>query len=274
MEISKIHKKFDGIKMTSKSTKIPILVPTFHKMESLLTFSLELLSYTWPNHGNIYIISDRNRKSQNLDAFATKIYRFPSDYSWVKILHEGVLSFQKNNPTIEHVYLILDDLLPLTKIDEQRINKIEFAFQAENWKYLYFPHYDNVCNYNLNIDSELFSKTERDYKYFTQIGAGLINVVYLIELCQLATDMLINSPWQFEFLKPQSEHIIAKYRWPSVRDGYSKSKFINPQAIKALNYPEGVFFRKKLQRTLVNQIPKKILAFLNQKIKNFKHKYL
>ncbi|WP_197285532.1 hypothetical protein [Pedobacter sp. R20-19] len=243
-------------------------------MESLLTSSIELLSYTWPNHGNIYIISDDKLQSKKINAFAKEIYRFPAHYSWIKILHEGILSFKKNNPEIDYVYLILDDLLPLTKIDEQKIKKIEMAFLMEKWKYLYFPHYDNEYDYNLKINSELFRKTERDYKYFTQIGAGLINVSYLIKLCQLASEAKINSPWQFEFLKPQSEHIIAKYRWPSVRDGYSKSRFINPQAIEILNYQEAIFFRKRLQCTLVKQIPKRSLAFLIQKIKNFKHKYL
>lgn len=254
--------------------KIPILIPTYHRMEELLASSIELLEYTWPDHGEIYIISDDKRKNASLDVLTNNIFRFPYYYSWVKLLHEGVLLFQKNNPSTEYVYLILDDLLPLTKIDQQKINNIELAFQLQKWKYLYFPHYDNEYNYSLNINSELFSKTEKDYKYFSQIGAGLINVAHLIELCQLATKLGISSPWQFEFLKPNSEHIITRYRWPSVRDGYSKSKFVNPNAIKVLNYPQAKSFRKKLQFISIIQTPKKILAFAKQKIENFKHKRL
>lgn len=250
---------------------IPIIVPTYHKMEALLLPSIDLLEFTWPSHGKIFILSD-DLKVNNFIDDRYKTYRFPSQYSWITILYEGIKAFKKDNPNTNCVYLILDDLLPLLEVEEKRLKKIEQAFIANNWNYLYFPHYDHNYCFKISYESENFCCTDKNYQYFSQIGAGLISIDYLITLCELGIKTGIHSPWQFEFLRPNSQHHISEYRWPTVRDGFSKSKFINREAIKLLSYNEGKALRDILVAKYKKEAFKRAMAYIYQKIKNIKFK--
>ena len=252
------------------SEKIPIIIPTYHKMERFLNSALNLLQHTWPSHGPTFIFTDDIYRGQILNA--CKTFRFDSKLNWVEILYKGIKLFRSEYPEISNIYLILDDLVPLTSLNEEKMKLIEKSFIEREWQYLYYPHYNNDYKFDTNVNNSLFCQTKKEYTYYSQIGAGLIKVDYLIQLCELALMKEAYTPWQFEFLKSDENHYITEYRWPSVKDGFSKSKFINNQAIDMLNYPEGQALRKLLKIQKKKELRLRAYRWILQKRKNLIHK--
>ncbi|WP_147243676.1 hypothetical protein [Pedobacter miscanthi] len=235
-------------------------------MEHFINPSLEVLDESWPNHGDVYIISD-DKSDRILNC--KKLYRFEYSLSWINLLHKGITKFQKDFPDIEATYLILDDLIPLKPVDELTIEKNESIFKHRKWNFLYYPHYKNGFNYNISINGQQFVQTPQEWPFYSQIGAGLLRLDYLLRLCEYAIDQNLHSPWEFEFIKSNEIHYISSYQWPTVRDGYSKQRYINFKAITFLN--NGTF-KNLLILYYLKQMPSRVFVFFIQKKNNIKHR--
>jgi len=220
-------------------------------MEHFIPESINHLNIAWPEHGKIFIISD-NVNNQHFNC--EKVYRIDSELNWVEILYKGLINFKKDFEHIQTVYLMLEDLIPLNKINTKTINKQEKIFDREHWKYLYFPHYQNNFEFNLSLDGESFTDTPNDWLYYSQIGVSLISVNYLIALCEMAIKENIKTPWDFEFIRTEEKHFISSYNWPTIRDGYSRQKYVNFDAIKFLKNTK---LRQKLLIHYILQSPKR-----------------
>lgn len=253
---------------------LPIIIITYSGMEQFIPDSINHLDNVWPDHGDIYIISDNiNNHSFN----CKKTYRCDNDLNWLGILYHGLLKFQKDFKNIKNVYLMLEDLIPLEKINVTTINLQEKIFESQNWKYLYFPHYENNFEFELSFNENKFTETPNDWLYYSQIGVSLVAVTYMISLCENALERGFKTPWEFEFIKSEEKHYISAYKWPTVRDGYFRQKYVNYDAIKFLN--NGQLKQKLLLRYFI-QLPKKniakfvrvktsLISFLKKNIKNF-----
>lgn len=234
----------------------PIIIVTYAGMEHFIPDSINHLNTSWPEHGEIYVISD-NINSQHFNC--KKIYRSDSKLNWVEILYKGLLEFKKDFQDIQTVYLMLEDLIPLEKINTQTISIQEKIFNRENWKWLYFPHYKNDFEFELSLEGELFIETPNDWLYYSQIGVSLVSVNYFITLCEVAMNKGIRTPWDFEFIRSGQKHYISSYNWPTVRDGYSRQKYVNYDAIKFLTNGK---LKQKLLINYILQLPQKKLKQL------------
>lgn len=238
-----------------------ILAPTFHVYEKYCDALIELLNENWPGHPDVYFFSD---KRSNNKVKYKKIIR--SDRSqWPFVVLNGCKEIKNKYPEVSKILLLNEEGFPLYKIDDVKLLEMLNISYNYSKKYIYFPCYDNNWKFSEEIQGQYFCSTPKNYQYYTQLGPAFWDINYLINTCEYAIANDILSPWKFELIVTEEEHLISDYKWPTVADGLFKDGFVNKNALKLLSNKRSQL-RRQLQLTVFKEKPVQMYRFLLRKI--------
>lgn len=224
-----------------------LIILTFHGYEKYCNAFLEYLKYTWPNHPEIWFLTDGKTIGY------PNVISIDSD-QWLIVLHEGLKQIKNIYPQLDYAYLVLEDLIPLVKVSNSHLAKVESIITKHQLDCVSFVVYDHkyLGNDMMEIDGISFYRLPPDFPFYSQLQPAIWKVEYLQEICQHAYEQKTLDPWSFEKIFLGKQHYVSEYSWPSVMHGFLHAKHPVWEAIWKIKTPEGTKFRNNLIREYIS----------------------
>ncbi|MBD2385329.1 hypothetical protein [Cylindrospermum sp. FACHB-282] len=234
-----------------------LIIVTYHGYEKYCNYFLEYLNYAWPNHPEIWFLTDgKNINHPN-------VITVESD-KWLIVLYSGLKCLKDKYSNLDYAYLLLEDLIPLDKISESYLSKLERTIYKNQLNCVSFLTYNSDWeDKRVYIDNLKLYSVPQSFPFYSQLQPAIWNMEHLLSVCEYALDNSILDPWQFERIVLGDKHYVSEYPWPSVLNGLLHSGQPNWQAIRKIKTPEGEKLRNKL-----------IKDYFLWLIKRFKSKFL
>jgi hypothetical protein len=181
----------------------------------------------------------------------------------------------KKTLRVRHVFILLEDHVPLWPCDANKIQQILTVVEQQDLKCVVFTKYDwpwNSTNYRLDengrvigwraIDVATFSghrmaRVPKDFFRYNQCQPAIWNIDYYIEVVAEAVRRAIYDPWEFEsYVMPnQPQHYVSEYKWPSWSNGYLERGKIDWRAMRLMKMPEARGLRAQLLKEHFPNMP-------------------
>jgi hypothetical protein len=181
----------------------------------------------------------------------------------------------KNNLCVRHVFVLLEDHVPLWPCDANKILQIFTVIEQEDLKCVFFTKYDwpwNSTNYRLDVDGRVIgwrkidittfsghrmARVPKDYFRYNQCQPAIWNIDYYTDVVAEAVRRGIHDPWEFEsYVMPsQPQHYVSEYKWPSWYNGYLDHGKVDWRAVRLMKMPEARGLRAQLLKEYFPNIP-------------------
>jgi hypothetical protein len=181
----------------------------------------------------------------------------------------------KKKLRVRHVFVLLEDHVPLWPCDANKIQQILTVIEQEDLKCVFFTKFDwpwNITSYRLDengrvigwraIDIATFSshrmaRMPKDFFRYNQCQPAIWNIDYYMDVVSEACRRGIRDPWEFEsYVMPgQPQHYVCEYKWPSWSNGYLDRGKVDWRAVRLMKMPEARGLRAELLKEHFPNIP-------------------
>lgn len=222
-------------------------MPTYGGMHPMMPTICTILETNWPEHPELWIATDTpGLNLPNVIEVRNSV--------WANGMVEAMEKLDQIRGLPNHVLLLLEDLVPLAKVDHTKFTEALSLGIQNNLSKLNFPvqKMDEKYSKEANSSIEGLSKVPFDYPWYTSLQVAIWNSKYLLEMCRLAVKENKSDPWSFEHLKSDSSHFNSHYCWPTVFHGLHYMGNVQTAAIRKLDAPKAIKRRLlayKLKRT-------------------------
>ena len=231
--------------------QMPMLSSVTPGREHYCPVLAEHLDKVWPGHPTMYFALPIGRT----DAYDKVIQTGATTFT--ETILRGLEELKKKL-RVHHVFVLLEDHVPLWPCDGNKIQQILTVIEQEDLKCVVFPKYDwpwNSTNYRLDetgrvigwrmIDIATFgshrmARVPKDFFRYNQCQPAIWSINYYIEVLAEAVRRGIHNPWEFEsYVMPnQPQHYVSEYKWPSWSNGYLARGKLDWRAVRLMKMPE------------------------------------
>jgi hypothetical protein len=248
--------------------RMPILSSVTPGRERYCRVLAEHLDKVWTDHPTMYFALPIGRTA----AYDKVIHT--SATTFTETLLRGLEKLKKNF-CVRHVFVLLEDHIPLWPCDAKKIQQILKVVEEEDLKCVFFTKYDwpwNHTNYGLDdngrvigwraIDIATFgshrmARMPKDFFRYNQCQPAIWNIDYYIDVVAEACRRGIRDPWEFEsYVMPnQPQHYVSEYKWPSWTNGYLYRGKVDWRAVRLMKMPEARGLRTQLLKEYFPNMP-------------------
>jgi hypothetical protein len=227
-----------------------IVIPTYSKNEKYCNLVVDFLNSVWVNHPEVWFLTDGTAIN------SSNVIRIESD-NWIEILYYGLIELKNRYNSLEYIYLILEDLIPLWELSHIELLNIERIARHHKLKCVSFTTYDGDWgSHNLvEIEGINLYKVPTSFSFYSQLQPAIWELDHLINTCKFALDNKKLDPWSFEYIVLNEQHYVAEYPWTSIMNGFLVSGRVNLEAIWKIQLPEGKALRKQLLKDYLLDLP-------------------
>jgi len=228
-----------------------ILLTTFHKHEHLIDACIESLDYTWPEHPQVIVLSDRGRfqHSQKILTDST---------SWTCILQQGISESiaQGLLSPEDSILLLLEDHVPLSPLPLERL---AMAFETmTEYKLPYLALFGHGKSSVFKEGPERIYERAADYRFYSELHPALWRVAYLKEMTKLAIRDERHSAWEFETQAGQANHYTTDSLWTSELGGFLAEGRVDWGMLRKMKAAEFRKLRRKLRYKAIRALPRRV----------------
>ena len=219
---------------------IPIVAPTCRRFEKYCDGLLELMDKNWPGHPTVWFVSDgRSIRHKNKICIESQ--------SWVERLYRALRLIKRRTPGMEYVFMILEENFPLFHCDQKKM--IEIQEVAIRYKLNCVSFHSIALNWpKVSFNKIKLHVVPQNYYYYSQNSIGIWRLEHLLKTCQYALKHNIHTGWLFEKIIT-SGHYASEYQWPNLSGGFFQRGWVNLEALKKVQLPEG----QKLKEILMDE---------------------
>jgi hypothetical protein len=215
----------------------------------------------WPGHPEIWFLTDGNGISYKN---TIRVH----DGNWTQVLHGGLTQLYAAYCDLKYVYLILEDLYPLSECHSGKLAQdYKATTEAELDLVFFYPHGPApAVERELSICGTGFQPMVSDFPYYTSLQPALWKFDYLMEVSEYAIATGIDNPWKFEFINLGRRHYKSFYEWPSAFSGLFRDGRVNLQALRLLKAKEFSGLRRQLMVEYMRSVPSHMVGVARGKI--------
>jgi hypothetical protein len=228
-----------------------IICPTHRRYERYCDHLISMLDRLWPGHPEVWLITDGGGVKH-----PNKVV-VENEPGWVGILHAGIRRIFSQQGQPEHVFLVLEDLLPIHECDFERFSRVLGIAGKESLNCVVFPCFPlpERMGKSVQFGGEVMYEADGGVMPYSQLQAAVWKTTHLLETCEWAMAHRQHEPWDFEQIRISGGHYISELRWPTVYHGLFHNKLVNRLAFSSIQLPEGRGLYLALLGHFVTEIP-------------------
>lgn len=238
---------------------IPILGTVTPGREHYCALLAQQLHRMWAGHPPLYYALPAGRTASYPNVIHTDAR------AWTSVLLAG-LEHLRDQLGATHVFMLLEDHVPLWPCDTGLLAKLSELAVAEDLPCLFFvkyrwpwDHTDDRLDHEgrllawrqidiVTLRGHRLARMPTEFFRYNQCQPAIWNLDYYIDLVGEAVQRGIEDPWKFEaYWRPnQPQHYVAEYPWSSRMSGYRRDGKIYLRALYSMKLPEGRELREEL----------------------------
>ena len=223
-----------GLPLSDSLSEIALLVPTCRKFEPYLPLFLDLIERHWPEHPELWVVSDGE------GAPGVPLLRAESP-EWMPCMREALRQLRAARPNVRFVFLLLEDLAPLHRVQADVLHgalaaAVERDLPETVFRTFRFFHFLRSPKPPEEWGGSRFYEVDPQWRYYSQLQPSLWRLDHLFETLEAGLALGKRSVWEFEFLNIGGPHYVHHYRWPSLINGVFLGGLVNPKSLLRLPF--------------------------------------
>jgi hypothetical protein len=222
--------------------EVALLVLTYSKLEYLLPEVRGNLDLFWASRPKTFYVTDGSAIGE--DVFVERSVNF------VELLGAAIKKLRNRCPQVTHVVLLLEDLCPLSKVDDELLQDAFSTLCSRQKKFMtvqwpvhegYVWKRDSWATSVGAITSGRVNLTRIPFGWdaFNSLVVCFWDLEYLEGIIYRKIGLGLGDPWSFEHPLPDQfeEHYLLQDAWPTYNNGFMWNGEFNSKCVTRRYFP-------------------------------------